>query len=420
MTTGSVSIERLAAADAQDRLAPLRCEFALPDGIIYLDGNSLGALPKAASARIAEVITQEWGEGLVRSWTQHDWIGLPQLLGARIAGLIGAGAGQVVVADSTSVNLFKLLAAALHMRPQRRTILSERGNFPTDLYIADGLARFLDRGHRLRLVDADALGAHIDDDTAVVMLTHVDFKSGRMHDMRAMTRRAHDAGAIMLWDLSHSTGVVPVALDGCQADFAVGCGYKYLNGGPGAPAFAYVATRHHEALVSPLAGWMGHAEPFAFAADYRPADGVQRLLCGTPPIISLVALDVGVALVERAGIAAIRAKSISMVDTLMRLVEQECAQFGFTVITPRDAQDRGSQLALRHPDGYPIMQALIDRGVIGDFRAPDVLRFGLAPLYLRYVDLWNAVAVLREVMQTRAWTARHITADAASPKTKLH
>ena len=320
MTTGSVSIERLAAADAQDRLAPLRCEFALPDGIIYLDGNSLGALPKAASARIAEVITQEWGEGLVRSWTQHDWIGLPQLLGARIAGLIGAGAGQVVVADSTSVNLFKLLAAALHMRPQRRTILSERGNFPTDLYIADGLARFLDRGHRLRLVDADALGAHIDDDTAVVMLTHVDFKSGRMHDMRAMTRRAHDAGAIMLWDLSHSTGVVPVALDGCQADFAVGCGYKYLNGGPGAPAFAYVATRHHEALVSPLAGWMGHAEPFAFAADYRPADGVQRLLCGTPPIISLVALDVGVALVERAGIAAIRAKSISMVDTLMRLV----------------------------------------------------------------------------------------------------
>ena len=403
MTTGSVSIERLAAADAQDRLAPLRCEFALPDGIIYLDGNSLGALPKAASARIAEVITQEWGEGLVRSWTQHDWIGLPQLLGARIAGLIGAGAGQVVVADSTSVNLFKLLAAALHMRPQRRTILSERGNFPTDLYIADGLARFLDRGHRLRLVDADALGAHIDDDTAVVMLTHVDFKSGRMHDMRAMTRRAHDAGAIMLWDLSHSTGVVPVALDGCQADFAVGCGYKYLNGGPGAPAFAYVATRHHEALVSPLAGWMGHAEPFAFAADYRPADGVQRLLCGTPPIISLVALDVGVALVERAGIAAIRAKSISMVDTLMRLVEQECAQFGFTVITPRDAQDRGSQLALRHPDGYPIMQALIDRGVIGDFRAPDVLRFGLAPLYLRYVDLWNAVAVLREVMQTRAW-----------------
>ena len=396
-------MDRIAAADAEDPLAPLRCEFALPDGIVYLDGNSLGALPKAASARIAEVVTHEWGAGLIRSWTRHDWIGLPQRLGERIAGLIGAGPGQVVVTDSTSVNLFKLLAAALHMRPRRATILSERGNFPTDLYIADGLTRFLNRGHRLLLVDAEELGAHIADDTAVVMLTHVDFKSGRMHDMEEVTRNAHEAGAMMLWDLSHSTGAVPVALDDCQADFAVGCGYKYLNGGPGAPAFAYVAARHQDALVSPLAGWMGHAEPFAFAADYRPAEGIGRLLCGTPPIISLVALDVGVALAERAGIDAIRAKSIAMVTTLMRLVEQECAEFGFAAITPHDARHRGSHLALRHADGYPIMQALIDRGVIGDFRAPDVLRFGLAPLYLRYVDLWNAVAVLREVMQTRAW-----------------
>lgn len=403
MGNDEIGLDHLQAADAADPLAAYRAEFCLPDDVIYLDGNSLGALPAAATARVDDVMRRQWGVDLIRSWTRHDWIGMPQRLGDRIGNLIGAGPGQVVATDSTSTNLFKLLGGALGMRADRRTILSERGNFPTDLYIAEALAGLTGRGHRLRLVDSGDLAAAVDDDTAVVMLTHVDFKSGRMHDMASVTRQAHTNGAIMLWDLSHSAGAVPVDLDACAADMAVGCGYKYLNGGPGAPAFAYLAQRHHDGFRSPLAGWMGHAQPFAFATDYQPAAGVQRLMCGTPSIISLAALEAGVAIVERAGIEAIRAKSVAMVDILMLLVEQECLAFDFALITPREPALRGSQSALRHPEAHAIMQALIARGIIGDFRAPDVLRLGISPLYLRYTDLWRAVSALREVMETRAW-----------------
>jgi kynureninase len=391
----------LAGLDAADALAPFRDRFELPAGVIYLDGNSLGPVPKATPGRVADVVAREWGESLIRAWTQHSWIDYPVRVGDKIGRLIGAAQGSTVVADSTSVNLFKLLAAALDARPGRSVILTETGNFPTDLYMAQGLVALLGRGHVLRVVD-DPLRA-LGPDVAVLMLTHVNYRSGAMHDMAAVTRAAHAAGALVLWDLSHSVGAVPLQLAADDVDFAVGCGYKFLNGGPGAPAFLYVAPRLQTGLRLPLTGWLGHAEPFAFDPVYRPAEGVARAVVGTPPVLSLAALEVGVDLMLQVPMAELRAKSVRLADLFLALVAQECADDGFAPLTPADASRRGSQVSFAHPDGYAIMQALIERGVIGDFRAPNVLRFGLAPLYVRYVDVWDAVAMLCEVMRNRTW-----------------
>ena len=389
--------------DAHDPLASVRASFVLPESVVYLDGNSLGPPPQALFGRLAEVLRKEWGTDLIRSWTRHGWIDLPERVAASIARLIGAAPDEVVVADSTSVNLFKLLVAALRLRPGRRVILSERENFPTDLYMAAGLADLLGDRAEPRLVDRTDLAQSLDSDVAVLMLTHVDFRDGEIHDMAAWTAAAHDAGAVSLWDLAHSAGVLSVALEACGADLAVGCGYKYLNGGPGAPAFAYVARRHHEGLQQPLWGWMGHAAPFEFGTDYRPAPGVARLRVGTPPILSLAALECGVASVVTAGVERLRAKSMALTELFIALVERDCREWGLEVVSPRDPVRRGSQVSLRHGEGYAIVQALIDAGVVGDFRAPDLLRFGFAPAYVRFVDVWDAVAALTKIMEEGGW-----------------
>ncbi len=396
-------IERgdLVALDRADPLAGFRDRFVLPGGVIYFDGNSLGALPKATPIRIAEVVSHEWGESLIRAWADHDWIGMPLRVGEKIGRLIGAAPCSTVVADSTSVNLFKLLSAALTLRPERTVILTEAGNFPTDLYIAQGLTESLGRGHSLRAADDPV--ASLGPEVAVLMLTHVNYRTGAMHDISAVTRAAHAVGALVLWDLSHSVGAVPLQLAADDVDFAVGCGYKYLNGGPGAPAFLSVAPRLQTTLRMPLTGWLGHAEPFAFAPDYRPAEGIARAIVGTPPVLSLVALEVGIDLLAEVPIAALREKSLWLTGMFMDLVAQECAACGFRTLTPREPKRRGSQVSFAQPNGYAIMQALIARGVIGDFRAPDVLRFGFAPLYVRYADVWDAVSALRAVMQGGEW-----------------
>lgn len=396
------------ALDAADPLAPLRGQFALPDGVLYLDGNSLGVLPKATAARVQQVMTEEWGHDLIRSWNSAGWITLAQRVGDKIARLVGAGAGELVCADSTSVNLFKVLSAALSVQqadaPQRRTIVSERANFPTDLYIAESLAR--ERGFELVLCEPDEIGSKLDARCAVLMLTHVNYRSGRMHDMAALTAAAHAAGALAIWDLAHSAGAVPVDLKGANADFAVGCGYKYLNGGPGAPAFVWAHPRHAERFWQPLAGWMGHAAPFEFTPGYRPAPGIARYLCGTPPVLSMAALECGVDTVLAAepfgGMSALRRKSLALTRLFAAEVEARCPEL--TLVSPRDDAQRGSQVCFAHPEiGYPVVQALIARGVIGDFRAPDILRFGFTPLYLRFVDAFDAAVHLQQVLTSGEW-----------------
>jgi kynureninase len=384
--------------DDADPLAPLRERFVLPAGVIYLDGNSLGPLPRGTAERLRRVVEDEWGRDLIRSWTRHGWLDLPAAVAAKIAPLIGARPTEVAVADSTSVNLFKLLAAALALRPGRRAILSQPGNFPTDLYQIQGLTELLGDGHELRLA-ADPTAA-LDEDVAVVALSHVDYRRGEVQDMAAVTVAAHRRGALALWDLSHSAGALEVDLGGCGADLAVGGGYKYLNGGPGAPAYLFVAEALQEAARSPLQGWLGHADPFAFEPAYRPAPGIRRFLCGTPPVLSLAALDAGLDLFAGVDLAQVRRKSMALGDLFLRLVEERCGGHGLTPACPADARRRGSQVALAHPQGYAIVQALIARGVIGDFRVPDVLRFGLAPLFLRHVDVWDAVEHLRQVLVT--------------------
>jgi len=388
--------------DRTDPLAPFRDRFALPPGLVYLDGNSLGPLPRATPGRIAELIAREWGDGLIRSWNDAGWIDLAGRVADGIAQLVGAAKGSVVVADSTSVNLFKLLGAALALRPGRCAIVSERDNFPTDLYVAQGLIAFLGRRHTLRLVDADAVTDAIGGDTAVVMLSHVNYRTGAMHDMAAVTRAAQAHGALALWDLAHSAGAVPVDLAATDADLAVGCGYKFLNGGPGAPAFLYAAPRLHGELRLPITGWLGHAAPFAFEAEYRAAPGLAQATVGTPPILSLAALEVGIGLALEAPMPDVREKSLRQAALLAELIEQ-AAPGAFRRITPDDPAQRGSQLCLSHPDAYAIMQSLIARGVIGDFRAPDILRFGITPLTLRYAELWDAAAVLGGIMAEGAW-----------------
>jgi len=416
------------ALDAADPLAPLRAQFTLAradaEGVIYLDGNSLGALPAATAARIAAVVEDEWGTGLIRSWNSAGWIDLGQRIANKIATLIGAGPGEVVVADSTSVNLFKVLNAAVAIaRAQagRSLILSERTNFPTDLYIADTLARA--HGLELVLADADDIPSMLDSRVAILMLTHVNYRTGRVHRMGEITKAAHDAGALLVWDLAHSAGAVPVDLTGADVDFAVGCGYKYLNGGPGAPGFAWVHPRHVEWMDredwrQPLSGWLGHAAPFEFTPDYRPGQGMTRFICGTPPMLSMAALECGVDTVLAAqpygGLEAIRRKSIALTDLFIALVEARCAGHGLTLVTPREADERGSQASFAHATGgYPIMQALIARGVIGDFRAPDILRFGFTPLYTRFVDVWDAVSRLEEVMSSGEWQEQRYNVRAA-------
>jgi kynureninase len=390
------------AMDAADPLAAARGDFVLPDGVVYLDGNSLGALPRRAEERVRAAVAREWGEGLVTSWNDAGWIDLPARVAAKIAPLVGARPSEVAVADSTSVNLFKLLAGALRLRPGRRVVVSEDGNFPTDLYVAQGLGSLLG-SVELRTVPRAELTRALDDHVAVLMLTHVDFRTGEIHDMAGLTRAAHDAGALALWDLAHSAGALPVDLDGAVVDLAVGCGYKYLNGGPGAPAFAFVAEALQDGFETPLAGWMGHAAPFAFDPTYAPAPGVARLLCGTPPILSLVALECGVETVAAAGIGRLRRKSVALTQLFVRLVAEQCAPFGLELASPAEPERRGSQVALRHAEARAIVRALIARRVIGDFREPDVLRSGFAPAYVRFVDVFDAVAALREVMEGREW-----------------
>jgi kynureninase len=396
---------------SSDPLARFRDRFALPDGVIYLDGNSLGALPKSTPARIAEVIEREWGRDLITSWNKHGWIDLSQRVGDKIARLVGAGPGEVMVADSTSVNLFKLLAAALRLRPGRCILLSERGNFPTDLYVAEGLVELLGQSHELRLVEPEEIPGAIDDGVAVVFLTQVDYRTGRLHDLAEITARAHQAGALMLWDLAHSAGALPVDLRGAGAEFAVGCGYKYLNGGPGAPAFLYLRGDLQESIKTPLTGWLGHAAPFAFETAYRPAPGIGRGRVGTPPILSLAALEIGVDLMLEADMAEIRRASIALTEQVIAAVETRCPEL--RLVSPRDPARRGSQVSFAHPEGYAIVQALIARGVIGDFRAPDILRFGIAPLYVRPKDIDAAVAHLRAVLDGREWDRPEFRTHAA-------
>ena len=395
----SVSLAEARALDAADPLAGYRGLFALPPGVVYLDGNSLGALPLGTASRLGEVIRKEWGEGLVRSWNSADWIGLPRKIGAMIAPLIGARADEVIACDSTSVNLYKLISAALLMRPGRKVVLSEPGNFPTDLYLIAGLeAQGL---AEKRLAARDQLETALDEDVALLLLTHVHYKTGAMHDMARLTEAAHAAGALVLWDLSHSAGAVPVDLNGCEADLAVGCGYKYFNGGPGAPAFVYVAERHQQVLQQPLTGWMSHAAPFAFADDYAPAAGIDRLHTGTPPILGLAALEEGVRIIAEIGIDRLVAKSRALSQFLAAAVEQTAPDL--TCVSPADPEQRGSQLSYRHPEAYAVCRALIARGVIPDFREPDVLRLGLAPAYLRFEDCWHAAQALGEVLASGEW-----------------
>jgi kynureninase len=395
------------ALDAADPLAFARARFALPDGLIYLDGNSLGALPLATADRLADVTSRQWGEGLIRSWNDEAWIYLPIRIGAAIAPLLGAAPDTVVACDSVSINLFKLAGAALAMRPGRRTILVEAGDFPTDAYVMAGLARLA--GATVRIVPHAGLKAALGDDVALLLLCHVHYATGAVHDMAAMTAAAHAAGALTLWDISHSAGALALHLDRDGADFAVGCGYKYLNGGPGAPAFAYAARRHWSALAPPLTGWMGHADPFAFATDYAPASGVRRLLTGTPPILAMTALAGGVASFQGIDMAAAEAKSAALVRCFAALAAADCP--GVTIEQP--ASRHGCQLVIRHPEARRIMAALIARGVIGDFRPPDRLRFGFPALYTRFVDVWDAVAALAEVLKAEAW--RDIRRDSLGP-----
>lgn len=399
----AMSREALAARDASDPLAHLRAHFALPEGVIYLDGNSLGPLMVGVRERVRQVVEREWGEGLIRSWNNADWIGLAQRVGGKIAPLIGAAADEVIVADSTSINLFKLLVAALRLRPGRRVILSERGNFPTDLYVAEGMARLRDSECQLRSVERTAIEAALDQSVAVLMLTEVDYRTGERHDVARLTQLAHDAGALVLWDLSHSVGALPIDLTRAHADLAVGCGYKYLNGGPGAPAFLFVARRWHAEIEPVITGWMGHVRPFAFDTSFAPAPGLARLLSGTPPVIALSALDAALDGFEGVTMRAVREKSVALSELFIALVEAQCSEFGFTLASPRVSEHRGSQVSFRHVNGYPIMQALVERGVIGDFRAPDIMRFGFAPLYLRFVDVWDSASALRDVVASGVW-----------------
>ncbi len=395
--------------DALDDLGGFRAEFDLPEGVVYLDGNSLGALARRTRERVRRTVEGEWGRGLIGSWNGADWIGLAARTGDKIARLIGAEAGEVLAADSTTVNLYKALSVAMRIDPARRVIVSEKTNFPTDLYVAQGLVSQLGGGSELRLVEptekaVEKVLAERGREVAALFLTHVHYTTSRVYDMRRLTAAAHKAGAVAVWDLSHSAGVMPLALGECGVDVAVGCGYKHLNGGPGAPAFIYVARRFHERM-QPIAGWMGDARPFEFRPDYVPAPGIARFQSGTPPVIGLSALESSVDVILEAPMESIRRKSVALGDAFIALVDEHCAGLGLELVSPRDGAVRGSHVSYRHEASHPAMQALIARGVIGDCRPPDLMRFGFAPLYVRYADIWDAVTHLAEILRTKAWDA---------------
>jgi len=400
--------EQCELLDQKDVLRPLRAQFALPEGVIYLDGNSLGARPRAAAERAAEVVSEEWGTGLIRSWNTAGWFDLPQRLGNKLAPLVGAGENEVVVTDTTSINLFKVLAAALRVQasrdPSRKVIVSEASNFPTDLYIAQGLTDLLQQGYSLRLVNSPAeIDEAVGADTAVLMLTHVNYQTGEMLDMTGLTELAHARGALTVWDLCHSAGAVPVALHAAKADYAIGCTYKYLNGGPGSPAFVWVAPALRDAFWQPLSGWWGHAAPFAMDPQYRPTDGVRRFLCGTQPITSMAMIECGLDIFAQTDMQALRAKSLQLTDLFIALVEARCGHHPLTLVTPREHARRGSQVSLEHPEGYAVVQALIERGVIGDYREPRIARFGFTPLYTSFTEVWDAVEILRDVLDSGSY-----------------
>ncbi|MFC4233693.1 kynureninase [Thalassospira xianhensis] len=381
--------------------AATKALFHIPDGVIYLDGNSLGAMPKSAAARAKSMISDEWGEMLIRGWNDAGWMEQPKRVGDLVARLIGAAPGTVVMGDTLSIKVYQALASALEMNPDRKVVVSDNGNFPTDLYIADGLIKSLDKGHVLKTPNPEDVESLIKEDLAVLMLTHVDYRTGRMYDMKRITTLAHEAGAIVIWDLAHSAGAVPVDLAGCEADFAVGCTYKYLNGGPGAPAFIYVRPDHAKTVRPALSGWLGHAAPFAFDLEYSPAPDVSRMRVGTPPVIQMTVLEEAMKAWDGVEMADIRARSIELCDQFIAGVEASCPML--ELASPRDANKRGSQVSFRFENGYAVMQALIARGVIGDFRAPDIIRFGFTPLYIDNNDVDGAVKILAEIMETCAW-----------------
>ena len=391
------------ALDRADALAPLRDRFLIPEGLNYLDGNSLGVLPKGVAERVNAVVVQQWGESLIKSWNEHGWFALAQRVGDRIAKLIGAPEASVIAGDTISVNLFKLLGAALRLNPGRKVILSDSGNFPSDLYVAQGLRDLLDDDYTLKIVEPEAVADALDASVAVVMLTEVDYRSGRLHDMKAVTAKAHAVGALTIWDLAHSAGATPVDLAGANADLALGCTYKYLNGGPGAPAFLYVRPDLQDRVQPPLAGWWGHASPFAFDLDYRPAPGIIRNQCGTQPILSMAALDAALDVWDGIDMQAVRTKSMALCGLFADLAETRCGRHGVKLAGPRDMAERGSHVSLHCPEGYAVMQALIAHRVVGDFRAPDMIRFGFTPLYTRFIDVWDAVDVLSRILDQRLW-----------------
>jgi len=388
-----------------------RQAFDLPEGVVYLDGNSLGPLPRAVKARIDEAVAAEWGDMLIRAWNQAGWIDLPGRAGDKIARLIGVPAGSVMVGDSTSINLFKALNAALDLVPERGVILSDSGNFPNDLYIAQGVAASRS-GCRLVVAEPGEVAGRVDETVAVLMLTEVDYRTGRRHDLARLTERAHAAGAVTVWDLAHSAGAFPVDLTGAGADFAVGCGYKYLNGGPGAPAFIHVRPDHADKVSPRLSGWLGHEAPFAFDPDYRPAAGINRMIVGTPPILSLAALDTALDLWADIDLSEVRAASVALSEQFIAEVEEKCIGFGLSLASPREADMRGSQVSFRHEQGYAVMQALIAEGVIGDFRAPDMMRFGFAPLYNTGDDVLKAAETLAGILRDRRWDSERFKARA--------
>ncbi|WP_343239956.1 kynureninase [Streptomyces sp. SID12488] len=390
---------RASALDAADPLAARRERFVLPDGTVYLDGNSLGALPAAVPAALADAVHRQWGTGLIRSWNEHQWWQAPLRVGDAIGGLLGAAPGQTVAGDSTSVQLFNALTGAARSRPGRRLLLTDPGHFPTDQYIADSVARLV--GLEVHRIAADGLPrflAERGDDVAVAGYSPVDYRTGELHDMAAITCAVQEAGGLMLWDLCHAAGALPVRLDELGVDLAVGCGYKFLSGGPGAPAFTYIARRHQAAFDQPLTGWNGHADPFGLSGDYTPAPGVERARIGTPSILSLLALEAALTAFEGTSMEQIRAKSLSLTGFFIDCADTLLDGLGFTVVTPREPHRRGSQVALRHPDAYPLVRALAARGVIGDMRAPDLLRFGVNALYVSYDDMLTAVRHLREAV----------------------
>lgn len=403
-----MSKQLLHELDLADPLAPLRDEFVLPAGVVYLDGNSLGARPRATLSRATQMIESEWGEGLIRSWNTAQWSTLSTRLGDKLATLIGAGEGEVVITDTTTINLFKILAAGLRIQsdraPKRKVILSELHNFPADLYVVEGLADLLRQGYELRLIEGPQdLPSQLNDDVALVLLTHVNYKSGYMYDMTAITHLIHRNGALALWDLAHSAGAVPVDLKTAKADYAIGCTYKYLNGGPGSPAFVWVSPDLCDEAWQPLSGWWGHARQFAMEPHYAPASGITRYLCGTQPLVSLGMVECGLDIFANTDIQELRKKSLSLTDLFIVLVEDQCRNHPLTLLTPRNHAERGSHVSFEHPDGYAVVQALIDKGVIGDYREPRIMRFGFTPLYTSYQDVGNAVQALAEVLDNETW-----------------